>query len=352
MSTHGYQQPGHPPAHIDALQSLRGIFAVFIFFHYLDVFPAGGDVGVVFFFMLSGFVMTYGYGARVLEEGFNRQRYLKRRVARVWPLHLVCLLAALTLLPVTLNADTVAALGLNIVLLQSWVPLRDFFFSGNSVSWCLCDLMFFYILFPWLRRLFHRLKGRLIAVLTAAAAALYVAVAVIVPADFRLGVVYVNPLMRLPDFLIGMGLCMLLLHHRQRLPRMSESAATAAQAGVWLLLGLFIALWPFVPPTVQYASLLWIPCGALLMATACGGGPLTRLLKWRPLVRAGELSFSFYMIHQLVIRVMRRALYHWQLEWSTSLCIVVALTATIFATWVLHRLVEVPARRFLLRERP
>lgn len=228
MSTNGYQQPGHPPAHIDALQSLRGIFAVFIFFHHLDVFPAGGDVGVVFFLMLSGFVMTYGYGARVLEEGFNRQRYLKRRVARVWPLHLVCLLAALTLLPVTLNADTVAALGLNIVLLQSWVPLRDFFFSGNSVSWCLCDLMFFYILFPWLRRLFHRLKGRLIAVLTAAAAALYVAVAVIVPADFRLGVVYVNPLMRLPDFLIGMGLCMLLLHHRQRLPRMSESAATAA----------------------------------------------------------------------------------------------------------------------------
>lgn len=63
MSTHGYQQPGHPPAHIDALQSLRGIFAVFIFFHHLDVFPAGGDVGVVFFLMLSGFVMTYGYGA-------------------------------------------------------------------------------------------------------------------------------------------------------------------------------------------------------------------------------------------------------------------------------------------------
>ena len=62
MSTHGYQQPGHPPAHIDALQSLRGIFAVFIFFHHLDVFPAGGDVGVVFFLMLSGFVMTYGYG--------------------------------------------------------------------------------------------------------------------------------------------------------------------------------------------------------------------------------------------------------------------------------------------------
>ena len=51
--------------------SERYIFAVFIFFHHLDVFPAGGDVGVVFFLMLSGFVMTYGYGARVLEEGLT-----------------------------------------------------------------------------------------------------------------------------------------------------------------------------------------------------------------------------------------------------------------------------------------
>lgn len=126
--------------------------------------------------------------------------------------------------------------------------------------------MFFYILFPWLRRLFHRLKGRLIAVLTAAAAALYVAVAVIVPADFRLGVVYVNPLMRLPDFLIGMGLCMLLLHHRQRLPRMSESAATAAQAGVWLLLGLFIALWPL--------------CRQRCSMPRCGGYPAA-LCSWQ-----------------------------------------------------------------------
>lgn len=188
MSTHGYQQPGHPPAHIDALQSLRGIFAVFIFFHHLDVFPAGGDVGVVFFLMLSGFVMTYGYGG---------------------------------------SGGCVAAVGA----------------LHSSLAFCAANGAVCLAVVDTLRRSAH-----------------------------------------------GNGL--------RRRP------------------------------------------------------PLTRLLKWRPLVRAGELSFSFYMIHQLVIRVMRRALYHWQLEWSTSLCIVVALTATIFATWVLHRLVEVPARRFLLRERP
>lgn len=41
------------------LQSLRGIFALFIFFHHIifngkSLFMAGGDFGVAFFFILSG----------------------------------------------------------------------------------------------------------------------------------------------------------------------------------------------------------------------------------------------------------------------------------------------------------
>lgn len=187
MSTHGYQQPGHPPAHIDALQSLRGIFAVFIFFHHLDVFPAGGDVGVVFFLMLSGFVMTYGYGG---------------------------------------SGGCVAAVGA----------------LHSSLAFCAANGAVCLAVVDTLRRSAH-----------------------------------------------GNGL-------RRRPP---HAAAEMASVGA-----------------------------------------------------RRRAQLQLLMIHQLVIRVMRRALYHWQLEWSTSLCIVVALTATIFATWVLHRLVEVPARRFLLRERP
>ena len=51
---------------IETLQSLRFIFMMMIFmshFAYRDIgaFDAGGDCGVSFFFLLSGFVCSLGY---------------------------------------------------------------------------------------------------------------------------------------------------------------------------------------------------------------------------------------------------------------------------------------------------
>jgi peptidoglycan/LPS O-acetylase OafA/YrhL len=54
----------------DVFQSLRFVFVMMIFmshFAYRDVnpFDAGGDCGVAFFFLLSGFVMSMGYGRSI-----------------------------------------------------------------------------------------------------------------------------------------------------------------------------------------------------------------------------------------------------------------------------------------------
>lgn len=350
--------PANRPAHagasapLSALQSIRGIFALFIFFHHEGVFPAGGDAGVALFLMLSGFVMTYGYGDRVLARGFSPSSLFRRRVARVWPLHLCCLLLAVTLLPVALGPGTMAALGLNLVLLQSWVPLQEFYFSGNSVSWCLSDLMLLYLLFPWLWRRLHALSAARTLLLAAAIGAVYAAVLVLTPADLRVGAVYINPLMRLPDFLLGMGLCALFLHHESRLRSVSRTGATLAEACAWLLLALFIALYPAMPEAVQLACWWWMPCALLILVSASGSGLIGRLLCRRPLVRAGELSFSFYMVHQIVIRVLHRLLSHYRLDWDLWLQIAVGLCLAIAATCVIHRLVEEPARRWLLGIKP
>lgn len=338
-----------PSRRLDALQSIRGIFALFIFFHHEGVFPAGGDAGVALFLMLSGFVMTYGYGDRVLARGFATSSLLRRRVARVWPLHLCCLLLAVTLLPVALGPGTMAALGLNLVLLQSWVPLQEFYFSGNSVSWCLSDLMLLYLLFPWLWRRLHTLSATSSLLLAAAIGAVYAAVLALTPAGLRVGVVYINPLMRLPDFLLGMGLCAIYLHHENRLRIAGRTGATLAEACAWLLLVLFILLYPAMPEAVQLACWWWTPCATLILVSASGSGLIGRLLSWRPLVRAGELSFSFYMVHQIVIRVLRRLLGHYQLDWALGTRIAVGLCLALAATYVIHRLVEEPARRWLMQ---
>ena len=50
------------------LQALRFIFAFCIYLHHLDLFETGGDLGVSFFLILSGFSLMYGY-----EKKFSHQ---------------------------------------------------------------------------------------------------------------------------------------------------------------------------------------------------------------------------------------------------------------------------------------
>lgn len=88
---------------IRSLQSWRFIFALMIFLHHFPVdgkglFEAGGSCGVSFFLILSGFVMSAGYGEKVLQNDFNYGNYFKKRLTRVYPLHLLCLCVAALLL--------------------------------------------------------------------------------------------------------------------------------------------------------------------------------------------------------------------------------------------------------------
>lgn len=135
------------------LQALRFGFAVMIFLHHVELFEAGGSCGVSFFLLLSGFVMSRGYAEKVAQPGFSWRHYMGRRILRLWPLHLVCLLVAVAV-RVFLYGEEIGGWWWlpNLCLLQSWLPYPHIYFSGNAVSWCLSDLLFFYALF----RGFHR----------------------------------------------------------------------------------------------------------------------------------------------------------------------------------------------------
>ena len=50
-----------------------------------------GFLATDFFLMLSGYVLAKTYGVRVLEHGVSTGEFLKRRILRIWPAHLVML---------------------------------------------------------------------------------------------------------------------------------------------------------------------------------------------------------------------------------------------------------------------
>ncbi len=109
---------------------------------------------VDFFFILSGFVIALNYDCRLMRAG-DYLAFLRRRLARVYPLHLLTLLAfaslgfAATKLHVPLNhadffgADAFPA---NLLLVQAWGVERHG--SFNNASWSVSAEFFVYLLFP------------------------------------------------------------------------------------------------------------------------------------------------------------------------------------------------------------
>jgi len=358
------------PNRIEALTGLRFCFALAVFGHHCHFLTQGGDaqlaafyqrylyegyIGVSFFFVLSGFILAYVYQVPLRERSVSRRSFYLARFARVYPLHLLTLLLALPISRAQLLGVPVetAALKLStqLSLTQSWVPRADVYGALNAPAWSISDEAFFYLVFPglvvWLAGGLRRTPGWVYG----GVAALVVGVILlmfVVPEDLQHAVFYINPGLRLVDFLLG-----ILLFNLWR--RYGSSAHWTARRATWLevssvlLLGLALVFHQRVPQVFRYSAYYWLPVSALIYVFAHQAGALSRWLSTRPLVILGEISFAFYLVHQLIIRYFRgvnRRLYDFGEGWFQ---LVVILLLSLAVSYVLYRYFEKPLNRFIRR---
>ena len=346
---------------IRSLTSLRFFAsAAVVCFHLQEVFlppPAtlALGTGVSFFFVLSGFVLTYAH-----QDHFNIPRFYRSRVARLWPLHI--LTGTLALLVAVNGHVSEIRLGwpelANLFLLQAWIPLVGFVFCLNGVAWSISAEAFFYMLFPALRSRFLPLFVVLAAIGTAGILiALEISSAPVGPPwpsppygeFFSLHVALQFPFVRLLEFCLGIVAAKLFI----RRPIKTSTALEVAALGLVLLFGLSAEpLRECIASAGWSHAAIWFnQCGGMLFFAfaififAHEQGRISRILTSRFLVLLGDISFSTYMFHSIVLTCVSKS---GLIGTQPTVLIVLGYLAVIYSvSWLSYTFVELPSKRMI-----
>ena len=343
-----------PHIRLDSLTGLRwwAAFAVFVY-HFRNVggFPGVnlalvGYTGVAFFFVLSGFVLTWS--AR--PETTARQ-FWARRFARIWPAHFVALLVAIPVFyRFTPSPEywwqkpwAVLPVVLSVVLLHGWSNSAQFLFAGNPASWTLACEAFFYGVHPAVNAALARVRSWGLPVVAVAATVIGTAMAVS-------GIAWPQPVARCWEFILGMTAALAIKRGvRVRLP-MFVVYFTAAGIAVayWALYAAGYAptiaqrlpseVWAIVLPVIYTAAIM-------VAATADIDGRRS-LMRHRLMVIGGEWSYCFYLVHATVLYAAA------EIMGTRSFGIVgfaAIFLASLLAAGLLHTVVEKPCERRIRR---
>jgi len=312
--------PTNPQGKLHALTALRFFAAGMIVLHHsrslFGISSSFGESvnlasGVSFFFVLSGFILTYVYPSL---ERTGIRRFWLARFARIWPAHVASLLLLLLLVPPArprLDSDSLGPLAANLALVHSWIPLGRYYFSYNHVSWSVATEVGFYLCFPllianWPRTWWWKLGLALLGsggmiVLTNVLTLPYLDIAGD-GVDVN-GTVYVNPVAHLFEFVLGMAtaLAWRRVSPSIRLSRWTATAIEMAVLGVVVVLLFYSLAWADELGRYPWVGLggqtwLWsggIPClgfAALIFVLATGQGLVARILTIPPLLLLGEIK--------------------------------------------------------------
>lgn len=319
------------------IQSLRGLCALVIFLHHACAVTAfssdATDMSIAIFFMLSGLTLSMANDGRHI----SLRPFMRRRLAHIYPLYIVCQFVALAVFPIA-GVAAILKFGVSLGMAQTWWYMPYMALIGNPVAWFVSSLMLIYLFYPFMHNALRRHPGWFSAVAAIAYAAYFAAVP-LVPESKAYFHIYIWPVSRVFDFTLGM----LLWEAIKVLRAKKMTAGDGAIALSAVLTAVFLAVGPCIGQNFRYASWWWLPSAALILSLALsddGRGMVTRLLHSRIMVEFGNISFSFYLVHMIVIHALGKWL-------DGAWLIAAAFVASTAAAFALQRWFVGPLNRRL-----
>lgn len=306
---------GTAKAHFRVLDGWRGLAALLVALFHLNLYSAiypldfvrNGYLFVDFFFVLSGFVITYSYADRLTTLG-DWGAFAIRRFGRLWPLHAVVLLAfvaaegakavmasrgASFYLPPFTGANSLDTLPINLVFGQSFGLIQHL--TWNPPSWSICAEFWTYLVFAmvlvvsstWLARFRYAALALVVLVLAASVSIFLLFSQHGMDASYDLGLVRC-----LYGFLVG--------HLTYRLFQVTPKAALDSRFPELAML-IVIVEYVSMAGRSDYSFFAPLVFAAVVFVFAFEAGPVSRLMSNKVNDWLGKVSYSIYMWQAFII---------------------------------------------------
>lgn len=305
------------------------------------------NLGVGYFFILSGFVMMIAYNGK---KSINTLEFYKNRFARIYPAYLLAILLILFYDKIALLRVDYEGLKLNLLGIQAWFPGKAL--SINYPGWSLSVEFFFYAIFPFLFNYVYTnskyIKGGIIVIIL-----IWIASQILlrwfVSSEYYKGVstesfefIYFFPLMHLNQFLVGTLAGIVFIKKLQGKQKNYD----------WVIIIILLAIFL----TLKYSTynlqnglfaILFIP---LIIMTALNSGKITSFFKIKPFVFLGEISFGIY-IFQYPINLLSNLVLDKMAISDATLRFYIYFFSLILFSAISYILIETPFRKQMKKVR-
>jgi peptidoglycan/LPS O-acetylase OafA/YrhL len=350
---------------IPSLTGLRGIAAWLVVIAHTDGYfvapqPAWleyawrvcANLGMTTFFVLSGFVIHYNYGASIAGKGAPAIRsFLIARFARLYPLYLLALLISIAISPSIIHENAFPQWCWRyLTMTQDWTPtLIDgklvaelYFGSAWSISAEVGLYLFYLVAAPLLDGM-RTIRAALCAI------TVLIIAGTIFATGYGVGLWFAavphqewwlsfSPLCRAPEFLLGALIAQLYLIG----PDLRDARWTGLAAACWIVASFGVC---FLFPNFQAFFGFAPGVAALMFYFAHYRSPAASLIETSIMLMLGEASYSIYMLHGFVLwYVMKQSPYL-----PAALRIAMAWGLIFVVAAAVYRWFEAPARRLIRR---
>ncbi|QES89191.1 acyltransferase family protein [Rhizosphaericola mali] len=346
---------------IKSLTGLRGLAAVYVMIGHIGflenkngicykikpirLFIDHGYISVDIFFILSGFVLMLVYGNTKWNRSYNIFTFIKKRIARIYPLYLFCFLIYFLIDYIFINSWFVGNGNLgfifNLLLLQTPFNIAPLI----GPSWSLSTEWIAYFLFPVLNIVVIKIKNEYLQFFISLG---------LVTCLFLIGIspgwvghknilhCSINVFSGIPalfrciiGFYIGMLLCKLRI-------KLKNNKIVSCSCFQIVITATILLLIMFTYMDIFVFMLLII----LIFSLSYENGLISKLLSHKILYNLGLFSYSIYLIHPLLIGELKDVIYYSLKKTSLSNnAFIISLTICLFLVIFYINILNCPQRR-------